>query len=705
MPLFPGQVLNNRYRIVKLLGQGGFGAVYRAWEMNLERPLALKENLDTSSEAQRQFKREAQILFDLSHPNLPKVIDYFTILGQGQYLVMEFVEGEDLGQKQQCIGGPLPEAQALPWIVQICEALAYLHAQNPPVIHRDIKPANIKITSSGKAMLVDFGIAKVYDPHLSTTVGARAVTPGYSPIEQYGRSSHTDPRTDVYALGATLYTLLTGQEPVDAPERNLGKPVPAPNALNPGISAVASAAVMRAIEILPEQRFQSINEFKLALQALPQPPQLRANAVSPVQTVVMPAQAAVPSHQLKVTSAQPGLSRFPWLRVGGIVGLLAVGVLICGLAFFNNFLLDAAQKLFFAPALSTSTATPTIRPAATRTQPTTSVPPIVPTPTATPTETPHTVVGDDWICGRLGLDTIRIDNLSSLELLDEITEINLSGYYGIAFSPEGQFIAGFVDNDVKVWDIAANQIISTLSAHTQLVRSIAFSPDGRLLATGGEDLRINVWKFQESVLIAQFDMTYWFPGTLAFMPDSRVLASGNGTTQFWDVGTAQSQPLQTYPDAGYTWLFSFLDGGQRAIVFAGATGEQYRIKVMNVDDWSVALEFEGDPGGGWWQYSQAGNFLAVAAEDYTLLVWDVYSGALLYELKNTGTAVEIDPKGMYLVASFAENSFGFWELSTGRELYSLPVGESHIAHIAISKNGCLLATTSPGAVHLWGVRK
>jgi serine/threonine-protein kinase len=165
MPLQIGQVLNNRYRIVKLLGQGGFGAVYRAWDMNMECPRAVKENLDTTSEGQKQFKTEAKILGQLTHQNLPKVIDHFIIPGQGQYLVMEYVEGEDMQEMLDKQGGPLPESQVINWIEQVCDALTYLHGQNPPIIHRDIKPANIKITPQGKAMLVDFGIAKVFDPH------------------------------------------------------------------------------------------------------------------------------------------------------------------------------------------------------------------------------------------------------------------------------------------------------------------------------------------------------------------------------------------------------------------------------------------------------------------------------------------------------------------------------------------------------------
>ncbi len=280
MPLEAGQILNNRYRIVKLLGQGGFGAVYRAWDLNLEKPCALKENLNTSEDAQRQFKREARILSDLTHPNLPHVIDHFILPGQGQYLVMDFVEGEDLSEMLQSAGGPLPEAEVLPWIVQVCDALEYMHAQLPPVIHRDIKPANIKIAAAnsaavdaasggaqpaGKAMLVDFGIAKLFDAELKTTMGARAVTPCYSPLEQYGRGT-TDARSDVYALGATLYTVLTGHEPPESVARATGAPLILPRTLNPAISPAVEAAIVKAMQMKPEDRYANVGELKAILQ-------------------------------------------------------------------------------------------------------------------------------------------------------------------------------------------------------------------------------------------------------------------------------------------------------------------------------------------------------------------------------------------------------------------------------------------------------
>jgi formylglycine-generating enzyme required for sulfatase activity len=265
MPLKVGQVLNNRYRVVRLLGQGGFGAVYRAWDILLEHACAVKENLDTSPAAQQQFLTEAKILAGLAHPNLPRVTDTFFLPHQGQYLVMDFVEGEDLDEILLRVAGHrLPEAQLLPWIRQVCEALEYLHSQTPPIIHRDIKPANIKITPSGRAMLVDFGLAKRYTPGTKTSAGAQAVTEGYSPSEQYGKGV-TDARSDIYALGATLYHLLTGVEPVESIARTVHDPLVPPRSVNPAISPKTAAAIQHAMRMDPDLRFHSASEFKAAL--------------------------------------------------------------------------------------------------------------------------------------------------------------------------------------------------------------------------------------------------------------------------------------------------------------------------------------------------------------------------------------------------------------------------------------------------------
>lgn len=292
MLLQVGQVLNNRYRIVRLLGRGGFGSVYRAWDLNLTRPCAVKENIEISSEAQRQFLREATVLANLSHPNLPRVTDYFAIPDQAQYLVMDFVDGEDLNSalKRQ---GVIPVSQALGWITQVADALIYLHNLHPPVVHRDVKPANIRVTPDGKAMLVDFGLVKLFNPESRTTLGARAVTPGYAPPEQYGRAS-TDARTDQYALAATLYHLISGQQPPESVQRMIRDEMPPAHQLNPQVPPNISPVIERAMQLDPEKRFPDVIAFKAGLLASQEPVLVsRAGApVSAAPAAITPASAA-----------------------------------------------------------------------------------------------------------------------------------------------------------------------------------------------------------------------------------------------------------------------------------------------------------------------------------------------------------------------------------------------------------------------------
>jgi len=344
--------------------------------------VAIKENLDASPEAQRQFTREARILARLSHPNLPRVTDHFFIPGQGQYLVMDFVEGEDL-QAMLARLGLLPELQVLTWVSQICDALAYLHSQPSPIIHRDIKPANIKIRPDGRAMLVDFGIAKVYDPQLVTTIGAKAVTPGYSPPEQYGGGS-TDARSDIYALGATLYHLLTGQIPPESVQRMVSvATTPSPRQLNQQISPMVEQVILRAIEVTTERRFQSVDELRTALtQPLPGAVgQEATRPAAPDQTKLMP--------QRKPAVTPPRAKRPSRLsRVGllGGIGLVVIVLVVGALAISGVFRGARPTSTPVVAVLTTDVPTQVSvgeTPGTTAPVPPTSTP--VPEPTATPT--------------------------------------------------------------------------------------------------------------------------------------------------------------------------------------------------------------------------------------------------------------------------------------------------------------------------------
>jgi serine/threonine protein kinase len=206
-----GALIDKRYEIRESLGQGGMGAVYRVRHVHLGQDFALKELLSPGQEAQDQFLQEARLLAGLSHPHLPRVIDYFAAQGQN-YLVMDYVPGDDLQAMLDARCAPFTEHEVLPWLHQLLGALAYVHARH--VTHRDVKPANLKLTPEGKLVLVDFGIAKggQQGPARTGYHAKSAYTPYLAAPEQV-MGQGTGPRTDLFAVGATATYLLTGTLP------------------------------------------------------------------------------------------------------------------------------------------------------------------------------------------------------------------------------------------------------------------------------------------------------------------------------------------------------------------------------------------------------------------------------------------------------------------------------------------------------------
>ncbi len=264
--LSEGTVLHERYRVVRVLGKGGMGAVYLVEDLTLYgKYWALKELLERFSdqvereEAIAQFQREVKILVGLRHPNLPQVVDVFEEGGR-HYMVMEFIEGQTLKEMLKAApNGRLPEEQVLNWAAQICDVLDYLHSQDPPVIFRDLKPANVMVTPQGQVKLIDFGVARLFNPAKGTDT-LKMGTVGYAPPEQYAGQGQTTPRSDVYALGAMLYELLAG----DSPEAHPFVFTPV-RRLNRKVSPRTARAVAKAVQLDPGDRFPSAGAMKAAL--------------------------------------------------------------------------------------------------------------------------------------------------------------------------------------------------------------------------------------------------------------------------------------------------------------------------------------------------------------------------------------------------------------------------------------------------------
>jgi serine/threonine protein kinase len=297
--LDPGSTVNG-YRVVRIIGHGGFGAVYEARHTTLNPPtVALKETFNPDFIT--SFASEFRVLHDLHHDNLPHYYATF-IANENGYLVMELIPGQSLQEIQaQITDGRLRESQVLGYAVQLCGVLTYLHSQSPPILHRDIKPDNIRLTPDGLIKLVDFGLLKQGTD--TTARSRRGLTLAYAPIEQYG-SGHgggpTDARSDIYSLGATLYHLLTGEAPLPAAQRIAASddPLPAPQSLNPRITSHVSQAIMTAMALTRDRRFASAEAFVQALfGGSPQ------RAARP--TVVLPPQTAEPTVPASPPAPQP----------------------------------------------------------------------------------------------------------------------------------------------------------------------------------------------------------------------------------------------------------------------------------------------------------------------------------------------------------------------------------------------------------------
>ena len=277
-PIKPGEILRDRYKISRIIGQGGMGSIYLAEDIRLEgRQCALKEvehesslSGDMLTQAQEQFLREATILARLDHPNLPKVSDFFSE-GNREYLVMDFVPGEDLRtlmMEARSNKNFLSEKDVLSWSAQLADALTYMHSQDPPILHRDIKPSNLKLTPSGLIKLVDFGLVKILaSEEMTITILQGRGTALYTPLEQYGGDTgHTDVRSDIYAFGATLYHLLTNNAPVEARERFLHpESLIPPRQFNSDISIRTERAILWALSLHPDERPQSVEQFRQAI--------------------------------------------------------------------------------------------------------------------------------------------------------------------------------------------------------------------------------------------------------------------------------------------------------------------------------------------------------------------------------------------------------------------------------------------------------
>jgi eukaryotic-like serine/threonine-protein kinase len=375
--------------VESLLGKGGFGAVYLVRDRNVkEHQFALKEVIDPNRRDRERFIFEAEVLKRLKHRALPhvyKVFEYEKL--KRVYMLMDYIEGQNL----DILLGEQPERRfSLPLVLAIMkpivDALIYLHSQNPPIVHRDIKPSNIIVsTRSGEAVLVDFGLAKEYIEDNTTTI-IRHGSPGYAAPEQYG--SGTNPRTDIYALGATFYTLLTGTIPIDAIARVTRSkgidPLVPVHLVVPTVSWAQAMAIEKAMSTSSDDRFNSVEEFWRELNS--QTPQ--SQVITPLQKSqasandhVVPEQqhkplkTSPPALEQQVKPPKSRKSAFFFI-VPAVILILAIGTALVSFALLHNK--SSSISLRATPTLAPTTALATTTPSSNVTAGVSAYPDIAP---------------------------------------------------------------------------------------------------------------------------------------------------------------------------------------------------------------------------------------------------------------------------------------------------------------------------------------
>ncbi len=274
-PLPENFELNNRYIIIKLINQGGFGNIYKAQDKKFNQMVALKEAYFNDEDTRKQFFLEADVLLNINSPYVVRAIDKFEE-NKRFYLVMEFIDGPSIEDLQidyfHNKKTPIPEDKALKIISSVCQAVQILHDQN--ILHRDIKPANIKLRANGEPVLLDLGLAKLYhDPESKTLRAAQAYTPGYAPLEQCAKDGKSSETTDVYAIGATMYYTLTGRQPLESIERAElmsahQKEMLRPSQHWPKISKDVDDIVLKAMQMNASNRYKSPADMKRSIDTV-----------------------------------------------------------------------------------------------------------------------------------------------------------------------------------------------------------------------------------------------------------------------------------------------------------------------------------------------------------------------------------------------------------------------------------------------------
>jgi WD40 repeat protein/tRNA A-37 threonylcarbamoyl transferase component Bud32 len=791
-----------QYTIIAMLGSGGMATVYRAQQTSIRRDVAVKvieTKLTDNPEFIRRFEREAQTVANLNHPHILKVFDFGNQDGL-IYLVMELQAGGSLAARLKA-NGKLDAEDVARYLDQIGAALD--HAHNRGVIHRDLKPQNVLLDQDNNAILSDFGIARIAgDMTRMTGSGMAMGTPSYMAPEQwYGRD--VDARTDVYALAVMTYELLAGALPFtgDTPPtlmyQHLNDPPPPIRRLRHDLPQSVEKVLIKGMAKRPEARFQSASEFASAFREALSGKTPKGVDIAAAQRPMTPQQGTETKVSVPVPRAPErrrpsvliGLGALTILVLSAVIALLllervatpapldttatALSVLVADLPtetpIFTAMVTPTATPTFTATATLTpsrtftpqptlpprlaaqatafsqatfdvQTAAPTLTQAAQRTgdaariatatayqaelsaalteiAQTLTATVWTKTPTNTPTFTPTHTFTPTFTATPTRTFTpshtptptpapISVANLGSVVTLQTLT-----GHAGlvrsVAWSPDGRYLASAsADNTIRVRDAGTGQTLRVLTGHAGTVWSAAWSPDGRYLASGSSDRTVRVLDAADGRLLRTLEGHTNYMSSVAWSPDGRYLASGSrdNTVRVWDAGTGQLLRTLT----GHTnWVNSVAwspDGR-----YLASASSDYTVRVWNAGTGQLLRMLTGHTD---WVRSVAwspdGRYLASGSDDRTVRVWDAGTGRLLRTLTgHTGYvwSVAWSPDGRYLASGSRDNTVRVWDAASGTLLRTLEGHTSGVNSVAWSPDGRYLASGSNDrTVRIWGVR-
>ena len=727
-----GLVLGN-YTVLDQIGAGGMGQVLKAKHRTMDRVVALKmlpARATKSPQMVKRFRREVRAAAKLEHPNI--VTAYDADEHQGiHYLVMQYVDGKDLAQIV-AERGPLPVEQAVECIIQAARGLEYAHSEG--VVHRDVKPANLLLDKKGTVKILDMGLARLGEPGESgeseslTSAGQVMGTYDYMAPEQAEDSHSIDHRADIYSLGCTLYRLLTGQQPYKG-ERPIQilfahreHPIPSLRQTRPDVPEAVDEVFQRMMAKRPEDRYQSMTEVIAALGrcVAPQPvgpggssdhaltsffQHLAEDATAPRRKPTGEPEETITSHAEHETAMAfwkrlVPLEKRRVMMYTGIAGVVAAFVVVLGVLFAlvggREEGEPGGEKAEVASMADT-------RPKGEDSSKSTSPGTVTSSPDEPEGETPRP-------------DVIPIDSGGLVAELDRPL-LTLKGHsdkvHSVAFSPDGSLLAsGSRDTTVRIWNVATGALLHTLEGHTDAVKSVVFDPKGSFLASGSLDGTVRLWDVSTGEIRATLEGDTEGVEGVALSPDGSLLASSSArtptssartTTQIWDLTVVPPRVASEIPrPAAYNTAFT-PDGAFLIMKHPDGTVEICSVAAGEVRQRlrgaHVMTNFASIPGV---------SLVATTSFDNLVEVWDLDSGQIVRTLAGGAGApapIAASPDGT-LLAFVNEGTLELREVITGDLRLRISGKYNTIRTVAFSPDGSLLAMGRiDHAVQLWDVSK